>query len=516
MIMRSKNTKYNLLFGILSQAVSIILGVILPRLFLTSYGSEINGLLSSVTQIYAYIALVEAGIGTAALQALYRTVGAKDQSGTNSILAAVDHYYKRTGVIYLFCIFAFSAIYPFLVSTTIPRTTVVLVIVLNGLGSVVNFFFQGKYKLLLQAEGKNYIITNLNTVIHIATNFAKIYFVAAGFDVIIVQMAAFVVNLLQMLYISWYIRKQYTWVDLHAIPDYTSIAQSKNVLVHQMSGLVFNNTDTIILTFVCGLKTVSVYSMYTLLFGMISTFLNTVTDSVSFVFGQTYHINRKQYVRILELYELYYMALVFALYTVANCFILPFLSLYTHGVTDINYVNAYLPYLFVSTYLLSCGRKSSNLTINFAEHFKLTQCRSILESVINVVVSLVCVFRFGIYGVLIGTIAALLYRTNDMIIYANKKILNRSPWKTYRRWLVNLALFVVLTVLSKQIFAHIALDTYPRIILWAAIACVVVVPLFFAVASVFDKETYRCAKELAAPYLKRAWDKLRGRARAQG
>lgn len=507
--MHSKNTKYNLLFGILSQVVSIILGVILPRLFLTSYGSETNGLLSSVTQIYAYIALVEAGIGTASLQALYRTVGKKDQHGTNSILAAVNHYYKRTGVVYLFCILAFSTIYPLLVSTTIPKATVVLVIVFNGLGNVVNFFFQGKYKLLLQAEGKNYVITNLNTVIHIATNFAKIYFVAAGFDVVVVQIAAFAVNLLQMIYISWYIKKWYAWIDLSVTPDYASIAQSKNVLIHQLSGLVFNNTDTIILTFICGLKTVSVYSMYVLLFGMVSTFLNTVTDSVSFVFGQTYHTDRKQYVRILELYELYYMALVFALYTVASCFILPFLFIYTRGVTDIDYVDAYLPYLFVSTYLLSCGRKSSNLTINFAEHFKLTQWRSILESVINIAVSLACVFKFGIYGVLLGTIAALLYRTNDMIIYANKKILHRSPWKTYRRWLVNLALFIAVTALSKLVFSHVALDTYPRIILWAAITCVVVIPLFFTVASIFDRETYRYAKELVTPHLKRAWNKLK-------
>lgn len=514
MTMESKNTKYNLLFGILSQAVSIILGVILPRLFLANYGSEINGLLSSVTQIYAYIALVEAGIGTASLQALYRTVGKQDRCGTNSILAAINNYYKRTGVIYLFCIFAFATVYPFLIHSDILHTTIILVIVFNGLGNVVNFFFQGKYKLLLQAEGKNYVITNLNTVIHIATNFAKIYFVAAGFDVVVVQIAAFTVSLLQMIYISWYIKKRYAWIDLSVTPDYTSIAQSKNVLIHQLSGLVFNNTDTIILTFICGLKTVSVYSMYVLLFGMVSTFLNTVTDSVSFVFGQTYHTDRKQYVQILELYELYYMALVFALYAVASCFILPFLFIYTRGVTDIDYVNAYLPYFFVSTYLLSCGRKSSNLTINFAEHFRLTQWRSILESVINIVVSLACVFHFGIYGVLLGTIAALLYRTNDMIIYANQKILHRSPWKTYRRWLVNLALFIAVTVLSKLLFAHIALDTYPRIILWAAITSVIVIPLFFVVASMFDRETYRYAKTLVVPCLKQARGKLKRRSQA--
>ena len=516
MIMQSKNTKYNLLFGMLSQAVSIILGVILPRLFLTNYGSEINGLLSSVTQIYAYIALVEAGIGTASLQALYRTVGKKDRDGTNSILAAINNYYKRTGVIYLLCIFACATVYPFLIHSDIPHITIILVIVFNGLGSVVNFFFQGKYKLLLQAEGKNYIITNLNTVIHVATNVAKIFFIASGFDIVVVQLSAFVVNLLQMVYIDWYIKKRYAWIDLTTTPDYASIAQSKNVLIHQISGLVFNNTDTIILTFVCGLKTVSVYSMYTLLFGMVSTFLNTVTDSVSFIFGQTYHTNRKRYMQILDLYELYYMTLVFALYTIANIFIIPFLTIYTRGITDIAYINTYLPYFFITTYLLSCGRKSSNLTINFAEHFKLTQNRSIIEAVINVIVSLACVIRFGIYGVLLGTIAALLYRTNDMIIYANKEILQRSPWKTYRRWLVNLALFIVVTVLSKSLFARVALDTYPRIILWAAITCVIVIPLFFAVASLFDRETYRYAKELFAPYWKKVKMKLTGRVDAQG
>lgn len=103
-----------------------------------------------------------------------------------------------------------------------------------------------------------------------------------------------------------------------------------------------------------------------------------------------------------------------------------------------------------------------------------------------------------------------------MIIYANKKILHRSPWRTYRRWLVNLALFIAVTVLSKLVFSHIVLDTYPRIILWAAITCVIVIPLFFAVASLFDRETYRYAKELFAPYWKKVKMKLTGRVDAQG
>ena len=172
--------------------------------------------------------------------------------------------------------------------------------------------------------------------------------------------------------------------------------------------------------------------------------------------------------------------------------------------------------LFATVALLENSRLSSAKAIHVAGHFRQTQWHAWTEMIVNIVVSLIGVLKWGIYGVLIGTIAALLFRANAMIIYANKKILHRSPWKTYRRWLVNLALFIAVTVLSKPLFAHIALDTYPRIILWAAITCVIVIPLFFAVASLFDRETYRYAKELFAPYWKKVKMKLTGRVDAQG
>ena len=75
--MESTKIKRNLIFGFSSEILAILLGIVVPKLTLTSYGSEINGLLSSVTQIYSYITLLEAGIGTATLQALYKTLGKK-------------------------------------------------------------------------------------------------------------------------------------------------------------------------------------------------------------------------------------------------------------------------------------------------------------------------------------------------------------------------------------------------------------------------------------------------------
>ena len=480
---------YNFLIGIASEILSIALGILVPRFILTSYGSEINGLLSSVTQIYSYIALLEAGIGVATVQALYKTVGSDNKAATNAVLAATNRYYHRTGLLYLVAILGFSIVYPLVVLTEIPTITVVLVIVFNGLGSVISYFFQGKYFLLLQAEGKNYIKTSLNMFTNVFKNIAKIVLMALGFDVVFVQMISMVVSLIQMAYIVWYIKRYYPWIDLSVKPDFESISQSKNVLVHQISGLIYNNTDVITLTVFCGLKTVSIYSMYTLLFGMISMALNTFSSSFLFSLGQKFHTDKKRFMRMYDVYETMYMALVFALYSVANFFILPFMKLYTAGVTDINYIDKSLPLLFISTYLLSCGRSAPNQAINIAGHFKKTQNRAVAEATINLAVSIIAVQFWGIYGVLFGTIAALLYRSNDIILYASRNVLQRSALVTYKRWGINLAIFLLILYVNQ--FLEFDLSSYGKIALICVPYTIITLLLFFGVSLLFEQECRR-------------------------
>ncbi|MGN1195092.1 MAG: sugar isomerase, partial [Acutalibacteraceae bacterium] len=329
---KGKRATYNFMFGIFAQVLTVVLGVVVPRLVLTSYGSEVNGLINTVTQVYSYIGLLEAGVGLATVQALYKTIGDNDRNATNRVLAATNSFYHKTGIAYLAAIAVFSLVFPFIVSTEVPTVTVILIIVFNGLGNVINYFFQGKYLLFLQAEGKTYIQTGITMATNIFRNVAKIVLMSIGMDVVFVQAISMVVSLIQMIYITLYIKRNYKWLDLSAEPDFDSISQSKNVLVHQISSLIFNNTDMIILSAVCGLKMTSVYSMYAMLFGMIGTFLTTIASSVTFALGQIFNSDKKRYIKLHDCFEVYYMAIVFGLYSVANFFIIPFLKLYTSGV----------------------------------------------------------------------------------------------------------------------------------------------------------------------------------------
>ena len=499
--MNKKRSFFNITVGILSQIISIALGIIIPRLFLMSFGSEINGFLNSVTQIFAYFALLEAGVGAATLQALFVPLASNDKNGISGIMAATDHYYKKTGAIYFVAVVILSVGYPLLSKSDIPFWTMTLIILFNGVPGVISYYFQGKYVILLQAEGKNYINTALTSIASTLVSVSKIVLMLLGCDIISIQLTYLVINLLKVLVIGVYIAKKYKWVNLKCTPNYSAIGQKNAAFIGQICDLIFRNTDVIVLTVFCDLKVVSVYSMYTLLYSMVRTALDYVAQGFNFIMGQTFNRDRKRYIQLHDLYETYRMALVFALYNIALIFIIPFMKLYTAGITDINYIDYNLAILFTVFYLMTGARACASDLINYAQHFKKTQNRCIIEAVINIAVSVIAVNICGIYGVLIGTIVALLYRMNDMLIYANVRILKRSAWPSYKRLLSNCCVFICVTAISSII--PWSLDSYISIVGGALIASVVVFVIYFSVASLVNQSSFKMLMEYVKPVVRK-------------
>lgn len=491
--MKVKNGVYNIIYSVLSQIITISLGLMIPRLFITTYGSEMNGLLNSLNQIFIYIGLVEAGIGIATVQALYQPISLNAKQEINQILAATNHYYRQAGLLYLLVVLLLSFIYPLIIDINENYFVIVGIIIFSGLGNVINFIFQGKYKLLLQAEGKNYIVTKIQTFIFILTSFAKITCIFMGYNVLVVQIVFFFVNLLQIIFIYLYIKQNYKWLNLKVEPNYQAVSQKKAVFIHQIAGLIFQNTDVLVLTVVSGLKVVSVYSIYKLVVGMISSTLLNIGNSVSYMLGQTYSSNLQKYKRLIDVYDVYYSAIGFALFTITLILILPFMKLYTAGVTDTNYIDDLLPILFVTVEILIIGRNAMLNTINVAGHFDKTQKQAIIETIINLSISVAGAFLFGIYGVLIGTIVALLYRTNDIIFYANKNILRRSVYKSYRIFASNLMLMgFILFFIGKIKFS---INGYLSFVIFAVLLSICVIPTFLICASIFNKNEFNEIKK---------------------
>lgn len=492
-INKNKRTTYNIVISILGQIITIACGMLIPKLYIVNFGSQVNGFLSSVNQVFVYIALLEAGVGTATVQALYRPVSKESKGDINSILAATHRQYRRTGYLYLVAVVVLAAVFPLVVQSDIGWQTIVPVILLHGAGGVLTYFLQGKYRLLMQAEGKNYIIAGVTTVVSVLVSLSKVVVVLLGGNIVQIQFVYLLIYALQSAYYIIYIRRHYKWLDVHVKPNYDAISQSKSVLVQQIAQMVFHNTDTLLLTLFCGLEVASVYAVLNTFFEMISTLIENINNGFVFRLGQQYNTDKESYIRNYNTYEVYYTTLSFALYCITYIFIMPFMRLYSSGFADAqDYLLPMLPVLFVMIKLQVSGRAPAGYTINYAGHFKQNQTPALLEAGLNLVVSIIAIQFWGIYGALIGTIVALLYRSNQIILYTNHKLLNRSAWKTYRTWLINIALFCA--VVAATHFISWDMSSYFKLIGWACILAPMILLIFLAVISALNPSAFRDVK----------------------
>lgn len=505
---KAKKSSFNLIFGIANQLIILILGLIIPRLFIVNFGSELNGIQSSIAYIYTYIALLESGIGTATIQALYGPLGTDNKDDVNSILSATNRQYKKIAVFYLLCMVAFAFIYPLTINTTYSYTTIFLMVLLSGVSSLCSFLIYAKYILLLQADGRSFIVSIYSLVIYICTNIVKIITISVGRSIVEVYICTTLISIIPSILYSLYIRKKYPWINLKVTPNKKAISQSKNVLVHQISSVLCNSTDVLVLTYIVkNLKLVSVYNIYLMVFDAIKSLILNIFSSVTFIMGQTYNTDKEKYKKYHTIYEIADFYVSFVLYTVGYLMVTPFMKLYTASVTDINYIDKYIPLMFVLVKLLTSGREPASQLINYAGHFKKTQWRSIAETAINVVVSIVASYFIGIYGVLLGTIIALLYRTIDMYIYTSRRFLDRSVWQSYKQWLIHMSAFIVLVF----IFWNIDLNAsnYFELLLYAIICGIGSFVYYAAVTSIFNFKTIK-------PYVKFAYHFIKNKIAKKG
>lgn len=491
---KDNRIKYNVLSGFAYQVILIAIGFLLPRLYLENFGSEVNGVLSTIKQIFVYMSLLEAGIGLATTQALYKPVAENAHGKTSSILSATNIFYVKTGVIYSAIVLLLAIVYAFFVPTSIAPFELFTIIILTALPALFSYFIQAKYRILLEVDGRKYVITTSETVLQLLSNFGKIFVLLLTNNLVLIQFVYCILALAQLLYIYIYAKRQYAWLNLQAAPDFEAISQRKSVLVHQVSGMVFNNTDILLLSVLCDFKVVSVYTIYNIFFSQVQTFITSIISGLSFALGQMFHTNREKFMKVYNVYETFYIMSTFIIYTLMAVFLLPLIQIYTKGINDAEYTNAYLVLLFVLMSLLSNGKLPSNHVLEYSGKFEETRSHAIIEMVINIVVSIFSILVWGICGAILGTIVALLYRGTIMIYYSNKRVLGRGIFHTYKLWLVNGAVFaLIMMIFFVDSFSGLS---FVPLLIKGIIHTLWIVPLYVAANFVFCRKAFNNLFEL--------------------
>lgn len=434
-ISRKKATIRNISITFTYQIVTMILGFIIPRMFLTTYGSNIHGLTSSITNIMSYVLLLNAGLNTASIQALYKPLRENDNKRLNEVLNAIKKYYFNTGIVFTIAVIIIAIILPLFVED-ISSIKVLILMLVMGLQSTLTSFLLSKNSVLLQADQKLYISNIFNIISLILRGIIQIILIYNNRSVIIVQAIPALMLILTMFMQNIYIKKYYPILDKQVKADKTALSNRQAAFIHQIAGVIVNNTDIFLLTiFTRDMTLVSIYSVYQLVFTNLYRLMTSVFSQGSVAsFGSIMSIDNHDLVREnYNKYEFIYYNIVSIIYAVTSVMIIPFVKLYTSGTNGIQYVDTNLAILFIIIAVANNLRVPGSTLINAGGFYKETQKSAILESIINLVSSIILVKYLGIYGLLIGTILSFSYRTIDIIVYSNNKILKKSIKMTLKR-----------------------------------------------------------------------------------
>lgn len=451
---KSKAVK-NVMFVFTGQMLVILLGIIVPRIVITSYGSDVNGLLSTVTQIFTYMSLLEAGIGQAARNALYKPMVEKNKEGISYIASIARRYFRRITFFYGVGVVLLAFLMPFLIKSEVDYITKFLIIFFEGMSGVVSFFFIETQTIILSVDGREYINSGINVVNKTLSYVVKIIMASLGVNVAILQFSYFLITICKVIFYRSYFKKKYAWIDYTSAPVTEKLKDRNSYIITEVAWTLFSSTDMIVLSMFVSTQLSSVYSVYNMVFSNLSVLLNTVYLSVSYILGRTYHENRVKYMQVHDVFMSVFLGGMTILMSITYTLILPFIRLYTEGVTDVNYVYSSLPILFSLVQIFSWSRYVTGSLTGIAGFAKQVSRISLFEAITNLTLSVILVKKGGITGVLIATVVALPIKVIYCTYLCDKKILKRSYKNSVKILGINYILFGLVVLINHEITLNI-------------------------------------------------------------
>lgn len=422
---RTNKFFYNSISTAFYQVILTLTGFITPRMMLKYYGSEINGLVSSINQFIIYFRLVEAGLSGAAVYALYKPLADNDHKAVNKVVTAAKKFYTQSGYIFLSLTIGLAIFYPLYVKTSVLNffETSLLVLIL-GVNGALEFFTLSKYRVLLTADQKIYVVSLASSVHSIVNTIIIVTLSKLKINILLLKFIALISIFLRSFILYIYVNLRYKYLNFREKPDFNALNKRWDALYLQIIGVVNSGAPTIILTILTkNLKLISIYTVYNMIVSGIRGILDIFSSGLSASFGNVIAKGEKSVLQnAYTEFEFSYYSLITVVYSIAFVTIMPFIRVYTSGVADINYDIPLLGFLFILNGLLYNIKTPQSMLVISAGLFKETKWQTTVQSAIVVIVGIILTPYLGIVGVLLASIFANIYRDIDLIYFITKNV----------------------------------------------------------------------------------------------
>lgn len=483
--MRTQNSIKNISMSILTQIVITLLGFISRRVFLDNLGTDYLGVNGLLTNVLSMLSLVEGGIGTSIIYNLYRPLAEDDKE---KVIALVQLYKKIYGILAILIFILSSCLYPFLDifmkgNTNIPYLWLVYYIFV--IKNVISYLNAHKWSLI-NADQKGYILIKYNLIFNIITTVSKILVLIITKNYILYLIIELAIFAIQNIWNGRVVNNKYPYINtikkfkIDTSTKDNLITNVKAIFLHNIGSYCVFGTDNLLISSLISVKTVGLYSNYTMIISQLSSLLTPILNGIGASVGNLIAVENSE--KKYEIFNITYL-INFWIYSVCT------ITLYNLVEPFINWafgenllLDRFSLIVILVNFYLTGLRTTVNIFKSKAGIFAPDKYVPLIEATINLVSSLILVNYFGLAGIFLGTTISTIsipIWTQSKLVY--NKIFEKSVSEYFKKYFIYIGLTLISGFLVTTICGLINVGNDFISIVLKGMVCVGLTSVFYCV-----------------------------------
>lgn len=475
---RTKKTMVNTAFSIASQLLAVVLSFALRTAFIRILGAQYTGVSSVFATILTMLSLSELGFGTAVATALYKPLRENDQE---SIRQLMDFYKKAYRLVALFVFSAGMLCIPFLgyLIHDVPdiKENITVIYVLYIIRTAASYLMIYK-TTLLRADQKLYVVKKYEMICETIRYLVEIAVLIICHEYLLYLVIEVVSIIVQNYIVTKKAEKEYPYAfqkpkeKLSKEMVISLLKDVKGLSVFKLSGTIGNSIDTILISGYINTSTVAVVGNYTLIKSHINKillqFFSAVIPSIGNLATEN---NAEKQESVFN--RLFYVSFLIVNFCSVSMYVLfkPFITVwigseYVLG-NEIAFIIAFDFFLYILLQAIASFRTANGLFVK-------GQYRPLFTAILNVILSILLIRRYGIFGTIAATVVArfLTQWYDPYLLY--KHIFNKPFRNFYVKYWFYIGMFVTCAFTSDFLYGLFSTGSQIANLIIGALICVIV------------------------------------------
>lgn len=444
---RTRKVLYNSFFSLASGSITILLGLVTRRLFLKYIGQEFLGYDSLFSEIMALLSLTNFGIVNILNYRIYRAVAEANEEVINLLMNIYRFFFYLAAFLSLVIGMTISLFLKYIIKDPIKEWKYVyIVFYLQLFFDLAQCFWSYKRQLLI-AYQKEFLCIKADTIFSIVFNFIQILFMIVNGNYIVYLFIGGIRQICANVLISHYTNRKYPFIHKEKITfkilkDNKIFEDIKNFIVHKVAYVVFGGIDNIVISTILGINSVALLSNYNLL----KTYVDSILDKIfkpmqSGIGNLTYSDKSGGEIRKL------FNGLTLLFYIIASegyvfffIIVQKFISQVWLGEKFV--INGVFIYLYSALVYIIIQLKYVDFFRSAIGMYDKDKKFMVIAAVINLVISVFAAQKYGLVGIVLGTVLGYI------IIYCGKIIVifNYLLHENMKLFLIKQSIFFILTI----------------------------------------------------------------------